>query len=227
MGIAIVLATILPTTRTRSAIMIPMECLGMCAMGVALGISLSFALNLDAFGERTLDASASPELRTFAILVDLSLVSTVTAGTGWALFLITFIMATVDGCRRAREKESCSFEPTASALGMAHGYSSMVSSSVHSRPSSLYDPEVPLNRDDATATAWNSFQKKESAERNLEMGHTETILSQEGRMSVGSQSSISGLSTIQKPERSQQARPSRPWSEAPNKKRAEEVVHAM
>ncbi|USP75046.1 hypothetical protein yc1106_02320 [Curvularia clavata] len=207
MGIAIVLATILPTTRIRSAIMIPMECVSMCVMGAAAGISLSFALNLDAFGKRTLDTSASPELRAFAVLVDLSLIYTAAAGTGWILFLITFITATVDACRRAKEKESCSFEPTASGLGMTHGYSTVLPPSVHSRPPSVYDPEMPLNQDDATATAWNSAQKKDSAGRSLEMGRTGTVMSEEARLSIGSQSSISGSSIVQKAEKSQQARP--------------------
>lgn len=199
----------------------------MCVMGAAVGISLSFALDLDAFGKRTLDTSASPELGAFAVLVDLILVYTVVAGTAWILFLITFIMGAVDACRRAKEKESCSFEPTASGLGMVHGYSTAVPPSVHSRPPSLYDPEMPLNQDDATAAAWNGSQQKDSAGRSLEMSRTGTIMSEEARLSIGSQSSVSGSSIIQKPERSHEARPSRPWSEAPSKKRAEEVGHAM
>ena len=129
--------------------------------------------------------------------------------------------------RRTREKESCSFEPTASALGMAHGYSAVVPQSVHSRPPSIYDPQVPLSMNDATAAAWSSEQEKESVGKDAEMGRIQSIVSEQVRLSIGSQSSISGLSTVQKPENSHQARPSRPWSEAPSRKRAEEVVHAM
>jgi hypothetical protein len=207
--------------------MIPMECLSMCAMGAAVGIALSFALNLDAFGKRNLDVSASPELRRLAMLVDISLTYTVTAGTAWVLFLISFIMAALDACRRAQEKESCSFEPTASALGMAHGYSTTFPAASHSRTPSVYDPQVPLNLNDATASAWNSSHGKESAGQDLGTRRAESIVSDQGRLSFASESSISGPLSLQKPERVQPARPSRPWSEASSIRRAEEGVHAM
>ncbi|EMD97365.1 hypothetical protein COCC4DRAFT_197545 [Bipolaris maydis ATCC 48331] len=228
-GIVLVLATILPPIRIRSAIMVPLECLGMCAMGAAVGISLSFALSVNAFGERVLDISASPELRRLAMLVDLSMIHFIAAGAGWLLFLIAFISATVDACRRAREKESCSFEPTASALGISHGYATTFPPQSPYRMPSIYDQEAALNANDATASAWNISQAKESVGRDPGMSSAESIVSQEGRLSIGSEmSSISGPLGLQKPERVQPARParpSRPWSGASSIRSG--VVHAI
>ncbi|RAR01457.1 PC4-like protein [Stemphylium lycopersici] len=162
-GIFIVLATILPRMRISFALLIPMECLCMCAMGAALGVSLSFTLDLDTFSKNRLDAGTSPELTTFSMVVDLSRGYAISAGAGWFLFLVTFIMATIDACSRAREKESCSFEPTASALGMAHGYAAIVPPPSRSHVPTMYDPQVPLDLSDANAVAWTDAQGKESA----------------------------------------------------------------
>ena len=104
--------------RIASSVIIPIESLCMCAMAAALGVSLSFNMSLETFSKTRLDTATSPDLTKFAMLVDLSRGYTIAAGAGWFLFLVTFITATIDACRRAREKESCSFEPTASALGM-------------------------------------------------------------------------------------------------------------
>ncbi|EMD66770.1 hypothetical protein COCSADRAFT_302087 [Bipolaris sorokiniana ND90Pr] len=228
-GIVLIFATILPPIRIRSAIMVPLECLGMCAMGAAVGISLSFALSVNALGERVLDTSASPELRRLAMLVDLSMIHFIATGAGWLLFLIAFIIATVDACRRAREKESCSFEPTASALGISHGYATTFPPQSPYRMPSIYDPEVALNTDDATASAWNISQARESVGRDPGMSRAESIVSQEGRLSIGSDmSSISGPLGLQKPEQAQPARParpSRPWSGVSSIRSG--VVHAI
>ena len=226
-GIFIVLATILPRMRIPSALMIPMECLCMCAMGAALGVSLSFTLDLDTFSKSRLDAGTSPELTTFAMVVDLSRGYAIAAGAGWFLFLITFIMATIDACSRAREKESCSFEPTASALGMAHGYTAVVPPPSRSRVPTMYDPHIPLNLNDANAAAWTDVQGKESTGKDVGMGRADSIISEEGRMSFGSEKEITGPLSLERPQRVQQIRPSRPWSEVSGAKRGEEIVHAM
>jgi hypothetical protein len=220
-GIVIVLMTMIQRMRIPSFVLIPVECLCMCAMGAALGVSLSFNMSLEAFSERRLDSGTSPDLRTFAMLVDLSRGYTIAAGAGWFLFLITFITAAIDACRRAREKESCSFEPTASALGMGHGYDAVAPPTLRSRVPTMYDPRIP------SFLIEQKEQGRASVARDIEMGRADSVLSHEGKVSHELEKEISGPLSLEKPQRVQQMRPSRPWSEAHGALKADEVIHAV
>ncbi|KAI4674517.1 uncharacterized protein J4E88_008253 [Alternaria novae-zelandiae] len=221
-GMVIVLTAIIQRLRIPSAALIPIECLCMCAMAVALGVSLSFNMSLETFSETRLDTAANPNLMMFAILVDLSRGYTIAAGAGWFLFLITFITATIDACRRAREKESCSFEPTASALGMGfHGYDAVVPPPSRSRVPTMYDPRVPSILIDPNARG------RASVAKDVEMGRADSVLSQEGRISQEFEKEISGPLSLERPQKVQQMRPSRPWSEVHRAPKADEVIHAI
>ena len=220
-GIVIVLPNILQRMRIALSVLIPIECLCMCAMATAFGTSLSFDISLENFSGPRLDTATSPDLATFAMLVDLSRGYTIAAGAGWLLFLITFITATMDACRRAREKESCSFEPTASALGMGHDYAAVVPPPSRSRVPSMYDPRIPSMFIEQNA------QGRQSVGKDVELGRADSLLSQEGRISYAFDEQIFEPLSLEKTQKVQQMRPSRPWSEVHAAKKADEVVHAM
>jgi hypothetical protein len=201
-------------------------------MAASFGTALSFSLNLNAFSATPLDASTSVDLMNFTILVDLSKGYAIAAGTGGLLFLITCIMATADACNRAREKESCSFEPTASALGMGYGYAAItVPPTSRSRVPTMYDPRLPLRFDDSEEKKLerNGTQEKDPAIKDVETGRADSVVSQEGRISFEFEKEIIGPLSLEKPERVLQIRPSRPWSELPvtRKVRMDDGIHAI
>ncbi|KAG9190354.1 hypothetical protein G6011_08442 [Alternaria panax] len=220
-SVVIVLANVLQRMRIPASVIIPIELLCMCAMATTLGVSLSFNMSLESFSKTRLNTAASPDLMIFAMLVDLSRGYTIAAGAGWFLFLITLITATIDACRRAREKESCSFEPTASALGMGHGYAAVIPPTSRSRVPTMYDPRIPSFLIEQIAHG------RTPVRTDIEMGRADSVLSQEGRVSFECEKEISGPLSLEKPSKVQQMRPSRPWSEIHAAQRAEEVIHAM
>jgi hypothetical protein len=198
-------------------------------MATSFGTALSFTLSLNSFDVTRLDASTSSNLMTFATLVDLSKGYTIAAGVGGLLFLIACTMATANACARAREKESCSFEPTASALGMGHEYSAItVPPTSRSRVPTMYDPRLPLRFDENDKPERTGAQEKESMSKDVEMGRSDSLVSEEGRMSFESEKEITGPPSLEKPGMVLQIRPSRPWSELPAMKRkVDEGVHAL
>jgi hypothetical protein len=228
-GVIIVLASILDRMRMSPALLAPIECLCMCAMAISFGTALSFTLSLDVFSKTRLDASTSADLMTFAMLVDLSRGYAIAAGVGGLLFLVVCVMVTVNACNRARDKESCSFEPTASALGMGHGYVAItVPPTSRSRVPTMYDPRLPLRFDEESNLGENDAREKESATKDVEIGRADSVVSEEGRISFELEKEITGPLSLQKPERVLQIRPSRPWSELPaTKKVVTDGVHAI
>ncbi|CAA9956920.1 hypothetical protein PTMSG1_00528 [Pyrenophora teres f. maculata] len=230
-GIIIVLATVSNRQRIPSAVLIPLEFLCMCTMGTALGVSLSFTLDLDAFTKTRLEAGGQPDLLRWAVLVDLSRGYAIGAGAGWFLFLVTSITAVIAACCRLQERESCSFEPTASALGMGHGYAAVLPPQSRSRVPTMYDPQVPsdLKEKIEKLPERRNTQRRDSVGRNLEMGRSDTVVSQEGRISFEDKEMSVPL-TLERPERAQQWRPSRPWSElseVPSLDAKREIAHAV
>ncbi|KAF1848653.1 uncharacterized protein K460DRAFT_364648 [Cucurbitaria berberidis CBS 394.84] len=219
----IVLASVMDRIRMSSNVLVPIECLSMCAMATAFGTSLSFALSLNVFSETRLDTAGSSDLTKFAMLVPLSKGYVVAAGTGGFLVLVTCLVATVEVCNRVRAKESCSFEPTASALGMGHGYQAIAPQVSRDRVPTMYDPRMPLRRD----LERTSIEHDEAgfASEGIEMGRRESGLSEMGKVSVEFEKEITGPLSLEKPQRVLQIRPSRPWSEAPKKR--DDSVHAI
>jgi hypothetical protein len=210
-------------------VLAPIEGLCMCAMATSFGTALSFTLSLNAFSKTPLNASTSPDLMTFAMLLDLSKGYAIAACLGGLFFLIACIMATADACNRAREKESCYFEPTASALGMGHGYAAItVPPTSRNRIPTIYDPRLPLRFDEEKEPERTGTQEKESASKNVEMGRSDSVVSEEGGISFEFEKEITGPLSLEKPGRVLQIRPSRPWSELPaTKKKVDEGVNAM
>ena len=206
-----------------SIVLVPIECLSTCAMATAFGTSLSFAMSLNVFSDTRLDTASSADLIAFAMLVPLSKGYVVAAGTGGFLVLVTFIAAMVDACTRARAKESCSFEPTASALGISHGYQAVVPNTPRDRVPTMYDPRRALDADPEKLSG--EHDKMGFASEGTSMGRRDSGLSEMGKMWLGVDEEITGPLNLEKPHRVLQIRPSRPWSEMPRKR--DTGIHAM
>jgi hypothetical protein len=173
-------------------------------MATAFGTSLSFTYSVDAFSKKRLDTVDSSELMMFGMLVDLSRGYVISACAGWFLSLCACITATVEACSRARAKESCSFEPTASALGMGYGHAAIIPPEMRSRVPSIYDPQLPL--DDFSPKASHENEKG-LARKDLEMGRTDSVISEGGSMSFASKRNMTTS-----PEKALHVRPTKPWS---------------
>ncbi|KAJ4374950.1 hypothetical protein N0V83_002029 [Neocucurbitaria cava] len=208
--------------RMSSVVLIPIEWLSMCAMATAFGTSLSFALSLVIFNEVPLNTTGSADLMNFAMLVPLSKGYVVAAGTGGFLVLVACIAATVDACTRARAKESCSFEPTASALGISHGYQATMPDTPRDRVPTMYDPRKPFHADPGKAPV--ELDERGFANEGTQMGRRDSGLSEMGK-AYDYEDEITGPLSLEKPQRVLQIRPSRPWSETP--RRRDNTVHAM
>lgn len=191
-------------------------------MVTAFGTSLSFVLSLNTFSKNYIDTFNSPELANFAMLMPLSKGYVLAAGIGWLLILIACIVATADACKRARAKESCSFEPTASALGMAHGYQAVIPNTPRDRVPTMYDPRMPLR---AEPESPKTDEEKSFAKEGSQMGRRDSAMSEIERASMDMGKEITGPLSLEKPQTVLQIRPSRPWSEVPKKR--EDRVHAL
>ncbi|RMZ69529.1 hypothetical protein GMOD_00006356 [Pyrenophora seminiperda CCB06] len=230
-GIIAVLAAMFDRKQVPSAVLIPLEFLCMCAMGTALGVSLSFTMDLDEFTKSRLEAGGQPDLLKWAVLVHLSRGYAIGAGAGWFLFLVTSITAVIAACCRLQERESCSFEPTASALGMGHGHDAVLPPQSRSRVPTMYDPQVPkgLKEKLGKLPERQNTQRRDSVGRTVEMARSDTVVSQDGRISFEDDNEMPVPLTLEQPERAQQWRPSRPWSElseVPSLDVKREIAHA-
>jgi hypothetical protein len=72
-----------------------------------------------------------------------------------------------------------------------------------------------------------NVQGRQSVGKDVEMGRADSLLSQEGRISYAFDEQIFEPLSLEKTQKVQQMRPSRPWSEVHAVKKADEVVHAM
>ncbi|KAH8696971.1 hypothetical protein GQ44DRAFT_633618 [Phaeosphaeriaceae sp. PMI808] len=187
-SLLVVLSTVLQRFPMPHSVSVPLELLSLCAMITVVGCALSFTINLNAFDSTELDTSDSTDLTMFTMVISLCRGLVFTAGGGSFLLLNTTITSMVQACLRKRAKESCSFEPTASSLGMGHGYQAIVPPMPSSRPPTLYDPRKPLPK---------QLDEMPSTEEE------EHLVEKISRVD-------SGLETEQ--TRPLQSRPSRPWS---------------
>jgi hypothetical protein len=181
---------------------IPLEFLAMLAMGAAFGAALSLTLKL---GSPTLITAPAPDLRTFSILLPLSKAYAIAAGTGLLLLLITSMTSFVQTCNKARDSKPCSFEPTASGLGMGHGYQATLPKVSRGPIPTLYDPNMTLP----------DFEKEERNSSDEEKGLVGAAVDMGRRDSanVADDQQISGPLGLKKPEDVAKMRPARPWSE--------------
>jgi hypothetical protein len=206
-----------------SAVRIPLEMLSMSAMITAFGCILSFTLSLISFSRMRLETADSADLTMFTMILPLSRGLVVATGTGSFILLASTITSMIQACMRAQAKESCSFEPTASALGMGHGYQAIVPPPARSRPPTMYDPRKPLPKQ-----LDEMPQTEEEKDLAIEIAPTKRADSALSQSSIYSVNPEKEETWPLNPEKGQvlAIRPSRPWSQMPQKKKST-GVHAL
>jgi hypothetical protein len=125
------------------------------------------------------------------------------------LLAVTALVALISVCTRSRAPESCSFEPTASALGMGHGYQAVVPTMLRENIPTIYDPLKPT-----PGTPKRPLREDEGGllERGAMMGFRQSL---EGEPRRSMQAEISGPLGLMKPDAVKKMRSHRPWSEMP------------
>ncbi|KAF2676353.1 hypothetical protein K458DRAFT_410567 [Lentithecium fluviatile CBS 122367] len=188
---------------------IPLEFIAMLTMGAAFGATLSLTLKL---GTPELVTAPAPDLKSFGMLLPLSKGYAIAAGAGLMLLLMTSMSAIIQTCHRARDSRACSFEPTASALGMGHGYQAELPKKSRGPIPTLYDPNMPLP--DVDPQTKGDEEEKGLAAAAADMGRRDSV------QIVGSaeDKEISGPLGLQRPEDVAHIRPARPWSEMPKRR---------
>ncbi|KAH6080803.1 hypothetical protein HBI67_026550 [Parastagonospora nodorum] len=208
----VVLSSVVRGLKIPGTIRVPVEFLSMSAMIAAFGCSLSLAWTLLAFTTEELETADSADLTMFTMILPLSRGLVVTTGCTSFILLSTSITALVRACMGVRDKESCSFEPTASALGMGHGYQAIVPPAPRSRPPTLYDPRKPLPKqlDGMPQTE----EERALAQEIARTPRTVSVLSESSRYSGDFEKEETWPLN---PEKTQvrSIRPSRPWSGMP------------
>lgn len=214
MMMLVILSLLLKRLEMPSSVRVPLELMSLCGMAAAFGCTLSFTLALVPFTTTQLETS-STDLEMFTMIIPLSKALVVTSGSGFVLNMITAITEMVQACLRARAKESCSFEPTASSLGMS-GQRVTIPSVSRSRVPTMYDPRRPLpsNQDD---------EEKGLVDKEIHLDRVDSGASDRSESPVIARDQWP-LAT-DKPQQVLHIRPSRPWSEAPQPKRSP-GVHA-
>lgn len=195
-----------------SSVRVPLELLSTTAMITAFGCTLSFALSMIAYTRMGLNTADSADLTMFTMILPLSRGLVVTTGIGSFILIATTITAMVQACMRASAKESCSFEPTASALGMGHGYQALVPPMPSgSRPPTIYDPRKPLPKQ-------LDGMPQTDEEMDLAVGvaqpkRADSAISRSSNYSVDKEKEETWPLNPEKSEQARNVRPSRPWSE--------------
>lgn len=188
----------------------PLELLCTLAMTAAFASTLTLALNLTPYDTPLLSTSNSADLTSFHMLLALTKGYAIAAGTGAFVLLCTSASALIHTCHRARNAKPCSFEPTASALGMGHGYQAVVPRTSRGPVPTLYDPQKPIPAELVQMQGGND-EEKGFANAGAEMGRRESVARSEGE-------GISGPLGLKRPEEVAQMRPARPWSEMPKRR---------
>ncbi|KAF2273897.1 uncharacterized protein EI97DRAFT_435543 [Westerdykella ornata] len=176
----------------------------------ALVASLSLVLIVAPFC-KTIESSPPPELTATALLCYVSKGSLIQAGVSWILITTTSMITLVGIYRRLREKKSCSFEPTASALGMGGGYQAVAPALPRTTIPTIYDPAKPLPE---TYAKISTAPKHTSSVAASASGKRDSVISESSTVVEGE---ISGPLNLEKPDMVKQMRPARPWSDAPRK----------
>lgn len=195
----------------------------MLASAASLGATLSLDLKLEALRARTLDASSSPDLRGFSMLFPLMTAYATLSGALLFLALCASLAATLHACHRARDSKACSFEPTASALGMGHGYQAVRPQTLRDAIPTLYDPKKPIPEgsvgDEKLDFGFGSADEEMGfADKGADMGSGVGVGGVSAGVAGKAEGEISGPLGLERPERVQQIRAARPWSEMPKRK---------
>ncbi|KAF2661777.1 hypothetical protein K491DRAFT_710610 [Lophiostoma macrostomum CBS 122681] len=196
---------------------IPLEFLSMLAMTAAFVGPLTLAIKMMPVCAN-LPTSTSRDLTTFSMVCPLTTAYTVAGGVGSFLLAITSLAALISACSQARNQKVCSFEPTASTLGMTHGYQAVIPPQSRSTIPTLYDPRKPEpGSDDKSPRGSEEVGLAVSGEEmGMAVARRDSGLSTKSGDSAGA-AEISGPLGLEKPEVVAQMRPARPWSEMPKR----------
>lgn len=129
--------------RLSAPAVLSLEAVPTTATIIASACALSLSVNLNAFNAPTLSTFDSNDLSFFAKLDPLSRGLTIASSVTLSLLLITFLAHTIAFlAQRRKEKDTRSFEPTVSALGMSHGFAALHPPPLRSRAPipTIYDP---------------------------------------------------------------------------------------
>ncbi|KAJ4383605.1 hypothetical protein N0V86_001660 [Didymella sp. IMI 355093] len=109
--------------RISAPTVLALEAVPTIATTITFGCALSLSLSFNAFTTPPLSTFSSADLSFFAKLDPLSRGLTIASAATTSLLLITFLAHCIAFLKqRRREKDTRSFEPTVSALGMSHGF---------------------------------------------------------------------------------------------------------
>ncbi|KAF1963730.1 hypothetical protein CC80DRAFT_12266 [Byssothecium circinans] len=224
----------LPFLRLPTLLSLPLEILSTLSISAAFAAALSAAMSTTnyTFSSRInpstdlpanmimLDTSTSALLKAFSALLPLSKAFAIAAGVGAFLMICLSASTVIQTCHRARDSKPCSFEPTASALGMGHGYHAVgVPRISKGAVPTIYDPLKP----DPTAQGGLGDEERGILGQGAEMGRRDSgtsSLRMEKRDMGGDErgGDISGPIGLKRPEEVAQMRPARPWSEMPKRR---------
>ncbi|PVH95607.1 hypothetical protein DM02DRAFT_617813 [Periconia macrospinosa] len=214
--LTVLLSNLIAKLHLRPLITIPLQALSTLATTTAFAFTLSATLSLTNFtfsasyasapGMTFLDTSTSRDLKTFSAMPPFSQTYTIGSGSAALLLGITTVASLIQSCCAGRSGKACSFEPTASRLGMSHGY--------QADEPTMFDPAKP----EPAAVMMMDEEKGSLLGGAADMGGRR---SPDGsvRMGMGGQQElsdgISGPLGLKKPEDVVLMRPARPWSEMP------------
>ncbi|KAF2195857.1 hypothetical protein K469DRAFT_19903 [Zopfia rhizophila CBS 207.26] len=201
----IVLSTHITRLKAPRYFLIPLEILAMLVMAGAFALTLTLAVQFEPICEQ-LNPSNSPDLMAFEMLCPISKAHSIAGGAGWFILAVTSLSALISACNARKNSKCCSFEPTASALGMSHGYQAVQPPVPRIDVPTLYDLKKPIPSEEKME------DEKSFAKAGAGMGRRDSGLSDR---SAVTEKEISGPLNL---ERNMEYRPARPWSEYPQKK---------
>jgi len=172
----------------------------MLSMGTAFGAIMSLVMKFPS----SIDTASSPDLESWAMLLPLTRAYAIATGSCMFLLIITSITSLIKAVHRLRDSKACSFEPTASSLGIDHSYQAVAPRTSRGPVPTMYDPAKPLD-------AHIADEEKGLVGAGAEMGRRESRQSQ-------TEMEVSWPIGVRKPEEAVQKRPSRPWSEIPDRR---------
>jgi hypothetical protein len=152
--------------RLSAPAVLSLEAVPTTATIITFACALSISIDLDAFISPPLSTFNSADLSFFAKLEPLSRGLTLTSSVTLSLLLITSTAHLVIFLKqRRKEKDTRSFEPTVSALGMSHGFAALHPAPRTSRPPipTIYGPYRTFKKGSGALQAF--VQQPEAAYR--------------------------------------------------------------
>ncbi|KAF3052038.1 hypothetical protein E8E11_002238 [Didymella keratinophila] len=152
--------------RLSSPAVLSLEAVPTTATVIAFACALSLSVDLNAFNTPPLSTFQSRDLSFFAKLDPLSRGLTLTSSVTLSLLLITSTAQLIIFLKqRRKERDTRSFEPTVSALGMSHGFAALHPALRTSRPPipTVHDPYQAFKKGPGALQAF--VQQPEAAHR--------------------------------------------------------------